>query len=200
MKIEYPLLTLLSASIVAAAPHPFVVTDAAAAAGSENVAVPVIGLDKRQQVSVYGFRKRSLELRNALLAARGGQRVNEILGTEGAQEQASEAEQAAGDEQAPGESKGKSNAESASPSLATSPPAAPGNATEPAEKGKGKGKGDAEDAAAGQEYQLLGDQQAQQQQQQQAEQDQAAADQKVCTLSRSISTSFTRLTSAGRSS
>lgn len=182
MKIAFSLLTMLSASMVAAAPHPFVVTDVAAALGSENMGVTVPGLDKRQQGSVYGFRKRTLDLRNALLVARGGQRANEIFGAEDAQELTAEDDPAAGDEQAVGEGKNKSKTESIPAPLATPPPPpppAPGNATEPAgkgkgkgeAKGKGKGKGAAEDADAGQEYQLLGDQQAQQgQQQQQADQ------------------------------
>lgn len=124
MKIEYSLLTLLSASLIAAAPAPYVVTDSVLATGTENVAVPVTDLDQRQQISVYGFRKRTLELRNALLAARNNN-------AQGAQERANE----------DGQALGEANAEAASPA-APKALAAAGNATEPAAgKGKGKGKG-----------------------------------------------------------
>ena len=148
MKIEYSLLTLLSASMVAAAPAPFVVTDPVAATGTENVAIPVTGFDRRQQVSVYGFRKRTLELRNALLAARG-QRQNQASGDDENNDAEDAQEDAAAGEQAIGKSKDKDNNEQAA-ALPTLPetPAAPGNTTEPAGKGKGKGKGAAEEAAA----------------------------------------------------
>lgn len=171
MKIEYSLLTLLSASMVAAAPHPFVATNQAAANAAENAAVPAIDLSKRHQNSVSGFRKRTLELRNTLLAARGSQLQNQVMddgqkvdSTQGAQEQAA-VDEALGkgkgksntDSVVPpaatppppppvatdGKGKGKSNTELAPPPLATPPPppAAAGNATDPAGKGKGKGDG-----------------------------------------------------------
>jgi hypothetical protein len=125
MKIEYSLLTLLSASMVAAAPHPYVVVDSAVANAAENVAVPAAGLEKRQQVSVYGFRKRTLELRDALLAARA---AGTALPS------------------APAPPAGSAPPPPAGTALPPPPPA--GNATEPAGKSKGKGKGVAAEAAA----------------------------------------------------
>lgn len=101
MKIEYSLLTLLSASLVAAAPAPFVVTNPVLAGGADSVTVPVTDLERRQQVSVYGFRKRNIKLRSALLAARGGRQASEdnAEGVQAAQEDAALA--------APGNGKGK---------------------------------------------------------------------------------------------
>ncbi|KAL1606979.1 hypothetical protein SLS59_002681 [Nothophoma quercina] len=185
MKIEYSLLTLLSASMVAAAPAPFVVTDSAVATGTENAGVPVTGLDRRQQVSVYGFRKRTLELRDALLAARG-QRQNQAANdaneddaedAEDAQENAQE-DAAAEDEQAAGNGKGKGNNEqAAAPLTPPEAPAAPSNTTESAEEAAAQ-----DQAAADQAAQEQAKQEAKQQaKQQEAEAKQAQQEQKVYT-------------------
>ena len=73
MKTAYPLLSLLSASMVVAAPAPFVGTGPVVAAGTENVVIPTTNFGRREAAVVEDFGKRALQLRGALLAARGGQ-------------------------------------------------------------------------------------------------------------------------------
>jgi hypothetical protein len=73
MKTIYPLLTLLSTSLVSAAPAPFVGTGPVVAAGTENVVIPTTNFDRREAAIVQDFGKSALQLRGALLAARGGQ-------------------------------------------------------------------------------------------------------------------------------
>ena len=68
MKTVYPLLTLLSASYVAAAPAPFVVT------GDSGVATANLG--RREEAIVQDFGRRALKLRSALVAARGNQNAD----------------------------------------------------------------------------------------------------------------------------
>jgi hypothetical protein len=67
MKSVYPLLTLLSASLVAAAPAAFVVTDAMVAA---DIAPSNTDFNRRE---VRHFDSRALRLRGALVDARGEQ-------------------------------------------------------------------------------------------------------------------------------
>lgn len=160
MKLEYSLLTLLSASLVAAVPAPFVVTDPVVATGTEHVAVPVNGLVRRQQVSVYGFRKRTLELRDALLAARGGQRQNQDSDDDQKENAGDAQEQAAEDEQAAGKGKGKGKGNAEGVAAPPAPPVAPNATDSAAGKGRGKGKANQEGDSADQEYTLLGAEQA----------------------------------------
>lgn len=72
MKYSYTLLTLISASMVVAAPAPFVGTGPVVAAGTENVVIPTTSFERREVAAVQDFGKRALRLRGALLAARGG--------------------------------------------------------------------------------------------------------------------------------
>ena len=66
------ILTLLTASLVSAAPAPFVGTGPVVAAGTENVVIPITNFGRREALA-EDFSKRALELRGALIAARGGQ-------------------------------------------------------------------------------------------------------------------------------
>lgn len=65
------ILTLLSASLVAAAP--FVGTGPVLTTGTEGVALPATQFGRREEAIVQDFSKRALRLRGALLAARHGQ-------------------------------------------------------------------------------------------------------------------------------
>jgi hypothetical protein len=73
MKTVYPLLTLLSASLVVGAPAPFVVSsDVAAGTGSAGLATRT--LSRREDAVVADFAKRALQLRGAIVAARNNQK------------------------------------------------------------------------------------------------------------------------------
>lgn len=102
MKTVYPLLTLLSASIVAAAPAPFVVTGDVAAIGSATT-----NLGRRD---VQDFDKRTLQLRGALVAARGQKNAEDVAAVDAqAQQQQDAAAGVADGQQAKG--KGKKDAQ-----------------------------------------------------------------------------------------
>lgn len=88
MKNVYPLLTLLSTSLVAAVPAPFVGTGPVVAAGTENVVIPTTNFGRREEAMVHDFGKRALRLRGALLAARGGQGAAAVNDNEANQEAA----------------------------------------------------------------------------------------------------------------
>jgi hypothetical protein len=98
MKTVYPLLTLLSASLVVAAPAPFVVTG--------DVGAPTANLGRREAAIVHDFSKQALQLRGALVAARGGQK-NVEEDAAAAEDQAQNQMDAADEEQAKGKGKGK---------------------------------------------------------------------------------------------
>jgi hypothetical protein len=95
MKTVYPLLTLLSASLVVAAPAPFVVTDTGASTAN---------LVRREAAIAQDFGKRGLQLRGALVAARGSQKVAEE-DTAVAEDDAQNQKDAAAEEQAKGKGK-----------------------------------------------------------------------------------------------
>jgi hypothetical protein len=106
MKTVYPLLTLLSASMVAAAPAPFVVSGDVAAIGSATT-----NLGRRD---VPDFGKRALQLRGALVAARGQKNAEDTAAAnDQAQQQQDAAPGAADEEQAKG--KGKKDAQAGKP-------------------------------------------------------------------------------------
>jgi hypothetical protein len=70
MKTSIPLLTLLSAALVTAAPAPFVKPGPVVTTGTENLAIPQPNIGRREVVA--DFEKRTLQVRDALLVARGG--------------------------------------------------------------------------------------------------------------------------------
>lgn len=108
------LLTLLSTSLVAAAPQPFVGTGPVVAAGTEDVVMPSTNFERRE-AAVVDFSKRALKLRGALLAARGGQGNANANVEDAAEQDAAAAEEAANagqaaadaEEQAKGKGKAK---------------------------------------------------------------------------------------------
>jgi hypothetical protein len=104
MKTVYPLLTLLSASMVAAAPAPFVVSGDVAAIGSATTS-----LGRRD---VQDFGKRAFQLRGALVAARGQKNAEDAAAANDQAQQQQDAEAGAADEeQAKGKGKGKKDAQ-----------------------------------------------------------------------------------------
>lgn len=68
MKTSYPLLTLLSVALVAAAPAPFVKPGEAFAAGTDDVVASSFG--RREEAAVRDFSKRAFELRDSFLEVR----------------------------------------------------------------------------------------------------------------------------------
>lgn len=103
MKTSLPLLTLLSAALVSAAPAPFVKPGPVVTTGTENVAIPQPNIGRRELVE--DFEKRTLQLRDALLERRGekaaaaqaeGQAGD--AANAGAQQDAANADQAAADQ------------------------------------------------------------------------------------------------------
>lgn len=135
MKTSISLLTLLSASFVAAAPAPFVGQGPVVAAGTENVVIPSTNFGRREEDVVQKFGERALKLRGALLAARGG--MGKDNGNADAEVANAEGAAAAGNNDAQDQA------------------AQDAAAAEDAAQGKGKGKGKnaekqaAEEAAAG---------------------------------------------------
>lgn len=121
MKTSISILTLLSASFVAAAPAPFVGQGPVVAAGTENVVIPSTNFGRREEDVVQKFGERALKLRGALLAARGGMGKDngnadaEVANAEGAaaagnndaQDQAAQDAAAAAEDAAQGKGKGK---------------------------------------------------------------------------------------------
>jgi hypothetical protein len=104
MKTVYPLLTLLSASMVAAAPAPFVVSGDVAAIGSATTS-----LGSRD---VQDFGKRAPQLRSALVAARSQKNAEDAATADDqAQQQQDTGAGAADEEQAKGKGKGKKDAQ-----------------------------------------------------------------------------------------
>jgi hypothetical protein len=102
--MKYTLITLLSASMVAAAPAPFVVSGDVAAIGSTTAS-----LGRRE---AQDFGKRALQLRGALVAARGQKNADANAAAdaeEEAQQQQDDAAGAADQQQAKG--KGKKEAQ-----------------------------------------------------------------------------------------
>jgi hypothetical protein len=120
MKTSISLLTLLSASFVAAAPAPFVGQGPVVAAGTENVVIPSTNFGRREEDVVQKFGERALKLRGALLAARGGMGKDNAnadaeaanaedaaaAGNDGAQDQAAQ-DAAAAEDAAQGKGQGK---------------------------------------------------------------------------------------------
>jgi hypothetical protein len=81
MKTTYALLTVLSASLVLAAPAPFVVTgDVATDAGSATTT-----LGRREDAIVQDFAKRALQLRGTIVEARTNQKDDAAAGEDAAQ-------------------------------------------------------------------------------------------------------------------
>ncbi|KAF1920825.1 hypothetical protein BDU57DRAFT_534566, partial [Ampelomyces quisqualis] len=108
MKTVYPLLTLLSASFVAAAPAPFVVT------GDTGVATANLG--RRGKATVHDFGRQALRLRSALIAARGKQENADVAAA--ADEVAHVQEGAAAEEEQQAKGNGKSNGKGANAAAA----------------------------------------------------------------------------------
>lgn len=104
------LLTLLSASLVAAAP--FVGTGPVVTAGTENVAIPSTQFGRRE-AAVQDFSKRALKLRGALLAARGGQGQGKGAGNADAETVVVDAQTQADDAAAQAKGKGKGKGKNA---------------------------------------------------------------------------------------
>jgi hypothetical protein len=98
MKTVYPLLTLLSASLVVGAPAPFVVPGDVAAI-AESVGSATRNLGRREDAIVADFAERALQLRGAIVAARNNQKDDAAAAADAAQGQ-----DAAADE---GQAKGK---------------------------------------------------------------------------------------------
>jgi hypothetical protein len=73
MKTVYPLLTLLSASLVVGAPAPFVVPGDVAAI-AESVGSATRNLGRREDAIAADFAKRALQLRGSIVAARNNQK------------------------------------------------------------------------------------------------------------------------------
>lgn len=73
MKTVYSLLTLLSTSLVLAAPAPF--ERPAAAASIEDVVIRTNDFGRREAAVVQDFSKRALRLRSALVEARTGKDI-----------------------------------------------------------------------------------------------------------------------------
>lgn len=111
------ILTLLSASLVAAAPAPFVGTGPVVAAGTENVVIPTTNFGRREEAIVQDFGKRALKLRGALLAARGvqgnGDAVADAANAEDAAAAAGDQAQLGQDAQDNGKGKGKGKGKNA---------------------------------------------------------------------------------------
>jgi hypothetical protein len=78
MKTVYSLLTLLSTSLVVAAPAPFVGRGPVVAARTENVAIPVTNFGRREAAIMQDLGKRALRLRGALIEARTGQGIADV--------------------------------------------------------------------------------------------------------------------------
>jgi hypothetical protein len=126
MKTSISILTLLSASFVAAAPAPFVGQGPVVAAGTENVVIPSTNFGRQEEDVVQKFGERALKLRGALLAARGGMGKDngnadaEVANAEGAaatgnndaQDQAAQ-DAAAAEDAAQGKGKGKGKGKNA---------------------------------------------------------------------------------------
>lgn len=119
MKTSVPLLTILSASFVAAAPAPFAGNGPAIAARAQDGAITNLNLGRREEV-VHKFGEKALKLRGVLLAARGSMAKNNANAEDAAaaadgnakDQAAQDAAAAAEEEQAQGNGKGngKNNA------------------------------------------------------------------------------------------
>ncbi|KAH4250311.1 hypothetical protein HBH70_244070 [Parastagonospora nodorum] len=118
--MRYTLLTLLSASMVAAAPAPFVVSGDVAAIGSATE-----GLSRREP---HDFVKRAFPVRRATVLARGQKDANAnaeedaaaaaAAAEEEAQQQQGDAAAGADEQQAKGKGKGKGKQEAQAGELA----------------------------------------------------------------------------------
>lgn len=119
MKTSVPLLTILSASFVAAAPAPFAGNGPAIAARAQDAAIANLNFGRREEEVVHKFGEKALKLRGVLLAARGSMAKDNANAEDAAaadgnakDQAAQDAAAAAEEEQAQGNGKGngKNNA------------------------------------------------------------------------------------------
>ncbi|KAF1837366.1 hypothetical protein BDW02DRAFT_595685 [Decorospora gaudefroyi] len=90
MKSSISLLTLLSVSLVVAAPTPFSVKGPVVTPDTANIVTPITNFGRREAAIVEDIGKRALQLRSELLAASNGQDMNKDNGNAGAQGQGEE--------------------------------------------------------------------------------------------------------------
>jgi hypothetical protein len=107
MRSSISILTLLSASLVVAAPAPFQGRGPVVAAGTEGVVMPTTNFGRREAAVVEDFSKRALKLRGALVAARNGQGKSNDNGNADAQAADDEAGQDAAAAEDAAQGKGK---------------------------------------------------------------------------------------------